>query len=145
MIYYMYDLCIVLCTIQLRVQHVLCRMEEAQCGRCNSRCRTSLSTATLFGIYFQPSFVVAAVTIYMNLLTVHSFFLLFPLMYCVCYLFLSYTDRTMQCEIGIQWAHRRHRDLRRSWGPIHYAGREGAKDNPDRRRWLGSFHRPHAS
>ena len=30
------------------------------------------------------------------------FFLLFPLMYCVCYLFLSYTDRTMQCEIAIQ-------------------------------------------
>ncbi|XBI75331.1 hypothetical protein VPH35_068711 [Triticum aestivum] len=36
-------------------------MEEAQCGRCNSRCRTSLSTATLSGIYFQPSFVVAAI------------------------------------------------------------------------------------
>ncbi|XP_045090425.1 uncharacterized protein [Aegilops tauschii subsp. strangulata] len=36
-------------------------MEEAPCGRCNSRCRTSLSTAMLFGIYFQPSFVVAAI------------------------------------------------------------------------------------
>ena len=34
--------------------------------------------------------------------TFFLFFLLFPLMYCVCYLFLSYTDRTMQCEIGIQ-------------------------------------------
>ena len=33
-----------------------------------------LCTATLFGIYFQPSFVVAVVIIYMNLLTVHSFF-----------------------------------------------------------------------
>ena len=88
----------------LSFQYVLCSMAQpAPCRVCKSRCATSLATATLFGIYFQPCFVPAAVTNYMTLLIVCSFDFvdISTNAFCV-FLIFSYTDRPLQCKIGIQ-------------------------------------------
>ena len=53
------------------------------CRLCKSRCASSLATRTLLGIYFQPRFVLAAVTKYMKLVTTILFLVLLALIHCV--------------------------------------------------------------
>ena len=63
------------------------------CRRCKSRCASSLATGTLFGIYFESSFLHAAVINYMKLVTTILFLVLLALMHRV-YIILLFVHRS---------------------------------------------------
>ena len=70
------------------------------CRLCKSRCASSLATGTLFGIYFQSSFLPAAVIKYMKLVTTILFLVLLALMHCV--YIIMYTQ-IVPCNVRLEF------------------------------------------
>ena len=70
------------------------------CRVCKSRCASSLATSTLFSIYFQPSFLPAAVTKYMKLVTTILFLVLLALMHCV---YIIVYTQIVPCNVRLEF------------------------------------------
>ena len=73
---------------------------EPPCRLCKSRCASNLATGTLFGIYFQPSFLPAAVTKHMKLVTTILFLVLLALMHCV---YIIVYTRIVPCNVRLEF------------------------------------------
>ena len=73
---------------------------QPSCRLCKSRYASSLATDTLFGIYFQPSFLPAAITKDMKLVTTILFLVLLALMHCV---YIIVYTQIVPCNVRLEF------------------------------------------
>ena len=67
---------------------------------CKSTCASSLATGTLFGIYFESSFLHAAVINYIKLVTTILFLVLLALMHCV---YIIVYTQIIPCNVRLEF------------------------------------------